>query len=312
MHHVQPPWYYLEVLPLHLLPWSGLVPGALVLAWRRRRQASDRWLLVVVSFVVLFFSISTEKRDLYVLPAMPAFALLVARLVDALAVRRGDVSPPVSRRWLYGGQIAVGGLLALAGTAVPILARGRDEAPYWMALVLAGVLLAAGISTLWLCRLRRPLHAALAPAAGLAVGYLFAVTFLYPALEPRKTARPFAERVAAATAASRAAGRPVVAYDLSNLPEAFAFYGDGLYTVETKDLELLARHFHRPETVWAVVRRPGLDRLPADVRERLVVVAEDRLSRRAVVLVNNRGGERRDRRAPPPPKDPAPRRIPDG
>jgi hypothetical protein len=118
--------------------------------------------------------------------------------------------------------------------------------------------------------------------------------------------------VAAATAASRAAGRPVVAYDLSNLPEAFAFYGDGLYTVETKDLEILARHLRRPETVWAVVRRPGLDRLPADVRERLVVVAEDRLSRRAVVLVNNRGGERRDRRAPPPPKDPAPRRIPDG
>lgn len=294
MHHAQPPWYYLEVLPLHLLPWSGLVPGALVLAWRRRREAGDRWLLVTALFVVVFFSISTEKRDLYVLPAVPAFALLVARFVDALATRRGAGSRPVSRRWLYGGQIAVGGVLALAGAAVPFAARGRDEAPYWIALALAGVLLAAGLSALWACRRRRPLAAALAPAAGLAAGYLVAVTFLYPALEPRKTARPFAERVAAATAASRAAGHPVVAYDLSNLPEAFAFYGDGLYTVETKDPQLLARHLRRPEEVWAVVRRPGLDRLPADVRERLVIVAEDRLSRRDVALVKTRGGGRRD------------------
>ncbi|HUP42276.1 MAG TPA: glycosyltransferase family 39 protein [Thermoanaerobaculia bacterium] len=289
MHHVQPPWYYLEVLPLHLLPWSGLVPGALVLAWRRRRQAGDRWLLVVVSFVVLFFSISTEKRDLYVLPAMPAFALLVARLVDALAFPRAEEpAPPVGRRWLFGSQVAVGGLLALAGAVVPVVARGRDEAPYWVALVLAAVLLATGLATLWACRRSRPLYAALAPAAGFAAGYLFAVTFLYPALEPRKSARPFSLKVAAATEASRAAGLPVLAYDLANVPEAFAFFGDGLYTVETEDLGAVAEHLRRPEEVWAVVRGSALERLPEDVREQLVVVAEDRLSRRDVALVTNR------------------------
>lgn len=288
MHHVRPPWYYLEVLPLHLLPWSGLVPGALVLAWRRR-QAGDRWLLVTALLVVVFFSVSTEKRDLYVLPALPAFAILVARLIDALAFPRSKPSPPpVGRRWLFGGQVAVGGLLALAGVAVPIAARGRDDAPFWMALVFTAVLLATGIATLGACRRRRPLHAALAPAAGFAVGYLVAATLLYPALEPRKSARPFALKVAAATESSRAADHPVLAYDLANVPEAFAFYGDGLYTVETTDLEVLTEHLRRPEEVWAVVRRSGLDRLPADVRERLAIVAEDRLSRRDVALVKNR------------------------
>lgn len=293
MHHRQPPWYYLEVLPVHLLPWSGLVPGALVLVWRRR-GTSDRLLLVTVLFVVVFFSISTEKRDLYVLPAIPAFALLVARLVDAVAFPRSEATPettaapPIGRRWLLGGQVVVGGLLTLVAPVVAVVARGRDEAPYRMALVLAAVLLVTGLATLWLCRRSRPLRAALSPAAGFVVAYLFAVTFVYPVLEPYKSARPFAEKLAAATEGSRAAGHEVVAFDLSNLPEAFAFYGDGLYTVTTEDPEVLVEHLRQPQEVWAVVHRPGLDLLPEDVRERLVIVEEDHLSRRDVVLVRNR------------------------
>ena len=286
MHHVQPPWYYLEVLPHKLLPWTGLVPGAALLAWRRR-DPSDRFLLVTALFVVAFFSISTEKRDLYVLPAVPAFALLVARFVDSVSKARvgAEGAPAVGERWLLGGQVLVGGALALAGAALPLVARGRDEAPYWTALVLGSVLLATGALTLVACRRRRFLRAALAPAAGFAAGYLFAASFLYPALEPRKSARAFSLTIAEATAESRAAGHDVVAFDLANLPEAFAFHGDGLYTVETKDPEVLIEHLRQPQESWAVVHRPGLDRLPAGVRERLEVVAEDRLSRRDVILV---------------------------
>ena len=84
MHHAQPFWYYLEVLPYALLPWSFLLPGALLLAWRRRRDPADRFLLAWALFIVLFFSVSTEKRNLYILPAFPAFALLFARLVASV------------------------------------------------------------------------------------------------------------------------------------------------------------------------------------------------------------------------------------
>jgi len=288
MHHRQPPWYYLTVLPVQLLPWSGLVPGALVLAWRQRRTATYRFLLVASLFVVVFFSISTEKRNLYVLPAFPAFALLVASLIDTIAFPRGEAAAPrIDRRWLYGGQVVLGAVLALAGVAVPIIARGREEAPYWMALCLAAVLLAAGVVTLWACRGRRPLRAALAPAAGFAIGYLFLVTVAYPALEPRKSARPFAEEAAAASAASRAAGHQVLAYDLSNLPEAFAFYGNGFYTVETQDPAVLAAHLSQSDTVWALVNRPGLDTLSPALRDRLVIVDETYLASRDVLLVKN-------------------------
>ncbi len=291
MHHKHPPWYFLQVLPVQLLPWSGLVPGALLLAWRRRRP-SDRFLLVAALFVVVFFSISPEKRELYALPAVPAFALLVATLVDTVVstmragARPGE--PTVDRRWLFGGQIAVGSLLTLVGLALPIVARGRPEVPYWMALVLSGVLFASGVVTLWACRRALPLRAALGPAAGLAAGFLFAVTFLYPALEYRKSARPFAEKMKAATASSRAAGHRVVALDLSNLPEAFAFYSDGVYTEETEDPERLASHLAQPDEVWAVTSRAGFDEMPEPARDHAEVIDETELGGRDVLLVRNR------------------------
>ena len=95
----------------------ALAAGALLLAWRQRTPA-DRLLLVVVAFVVLFFSISTEKRDLYVLPAYPAFALLTGRLVaDAVA----GTDPERAER--VGGEIGL-----VAGVAKDMLRDGVDRA----------------------------------------------------------------------------------------------------------------------------------------------------------------------------------------
>ena len=51
-------------------PWSFLLPAALVVAWRVRKRPGITLLLVHSLFVVGFFSISSEKRDLDVLPAL--------------------------------------------------------------------------------------------------------------------------------------------------------------------------------------------------------------------------------------------------
>ena len=84
-----------------------------------------------------------------------------------------------------------------------------------------------GTATLWFALKRRiALLAALAPATGLALAYLLVATMVYPLFEPRKSARPFALRIKEVTAESRAAGVPVVAYDLGNLPEPFAYYSE--------------------------------------------------------------------------------------
>lgn len=297
MHHRQPPWYYLETLPVSLLPWTGLVPGALWLAWRRRLSV-DRFLLVAALFPVLFFSVSTEKRDLYILPAVPAFALLAAALVTAVCgwseAREGE-GLKIGRGWVLGGQGAVGGVLALAGAALfapPVASRAMAEAPVSAALVgaVGAALAATGLVTVVLAVRRRPLATVGATAGGIALLYLLVVTWVYPALEGRKSARPFTERIAQETRDARAAGRTIVTRGLGNLPEAFAFYGDGLYTVETPTLGQVEEHLAGPDPAgpagprWAVVDGETWERLE-ERRVAAEVVATDRLARRDVVLV---------------------------
>jgi len=285
MHHAQPWWYYAKVLPVQLLPWSFLVPGALVMAWRRRDRM-DRFLLVTVIFVVLFFSISTEKRTLYVLPAFPAFALMTARFIGV--VLGWEEGPAMSRKWVTVGQGILGALLTLLGCAAPFAVQRLEVVSPLAISALAVMLLATGVVTLLSVFRSRLLASTLVPGIGFAVALLLTAVVVFPMFDALKSSRQFADTISSRTAASVAAGHQVLAFDLGNLPVHYAFYTDGLYTVETANIDDLTRHFSQDDPVWAVANLDRLDELPTEIRENLDVVAVTKASRRKVALVVTR------------------------
>jgi len=74
-------WYFLPIAAAGLLPWTGALPGALRDAWNAPRQGSlrvERLLLIWAAVVIAFFSVSSSKLPLYILPALPAIAWLIA------------------------------------------------------------------------------------------------------------------------------------------------------------------------------------------------------------------------------------------
>jgi len=87
-HHPEPFWYYVPVLLLATLPWIVFVITAFVQSirawWAERSEGLDHelqfrifaccWLIVPL----LFFSISRSKLPGYILPAVPAGAILLA------------------------------------------------------------------------------------------------------------------------------------------------------------------------------------------------------------------------------------------
>ena len=220
LHHRNPPWYYAWVFFMEMFPWSLLVPAAIALAWiglrraaaaRRAGRAPDpatpavldeerlRFLLVWFFGILLFFTLSREKRGLYILPAFPAAALLVAHLWR----RRASV---LSGEWgglptgLLRAGALTGGLLMLALAALPWVAP-RFRAFDAMALegtsaVLAIVGAGVGLGILAAVLLNRWHLVARLFAAGACGTWLLWAHAVQPGLNDAKSARTLAETAA--------------------------------------------------------------------------------------------------------------------
>ena len=89
-HHIHPWWFYLPVIAFEWLPLSLAIPWALP-GWKRALQGRDARTLLPLGWVVLvviFFSLSGGKRDVYILPALPVTAIALAPLLpDILRAR---------------------------------------------------------------------------------------------------------------------------------------------------------------------------------------------------------------------------------
>ncbi|MBI4871256.1 MAG: glycosyltransferase family 39 protein, partial [Candidatus Riflebacteria bacterium] len=83
-HHYHGPFYYFGMVLLDFLPWTGLMLLGGGAAWRLGwRGRESRWLFPLAWAVVtlVFFSFSSGKRNVYLLPCFPALALLASAAV---------------------------------------------------------------------------------------------------------------------------------------------------------------------------------------------------------------------------------------
>jgi len=110
--HIQPFWYYIPILLIAFLPWTPLLLVSVSFGslkfWHERKLSPATTLFVCWSlFCLLFFSLSKSKLPGYVLPAVPAIGILLARCLVRLM-------PLVAKyfRWLlalFGSVFAVAG-----------------------------------------------------------------------------------------------------------------------------------------------------------------------------------------------------------
>jgi 4-amino-4-deoxy-L-arabinose transferase-like glycosyltransferase len=111
-HHPQPFYYYLLVIWLLALPWSVFLLGALVhkRAFKLRSESIPRRLdLFAISWLVVplaFFSISGSKLPGYILPALPAAALLAGRRLTSFVTGQG----PKWEMRITGALVLVAGI----------------------------------------------------------------------------------------------------------------------------------------------------------------------------------------------------------
>ncbi|NQV31349.1 MAG: lipid-A-disaccharide synthase N-terminal domain-containing protein [Phycisphaeraceae bacterium] len=146
-------FYYFPQLFLLTFPWSALTPAVFVVPFmkRFRDQRNRLWwvlLIIVVPFVILSF-VSKKKAD-YLLPAMPALAILAARGWQIVTEEISPFSPEGIRNprtpvaFIQPGLFLIGGLAAIGYCFF-------DREPIRMtALIVMGVsFTAGGLVALW-------------------------------------------------------------------------------------------------------------------------------------------------------------------
>ncbi|MEZ5544698.1 MAG: glycosyltransferase family 39 protein [Lysobacteraceae bacterium] len=113
--HIKPPWYFMGVMVSAWLPLMLAMPWAVV-PWKKRILRGDpRVLLLLGSWllIVVFFSMPSGKRDMYILPALPLACLALAPLLPGMLKRTG----PRALLFAFIGALATG----LAATGIAML-----------------------------------------------------------------------------------------------------------------------------------------------------------------------------------------------
>jgi 4-amino-4-deoxy-L-arabinose transferase-like glycosyltransferase len=115
--HRRPPWWYLLVLPLMLLPWT-LSLRAPWRAWRDAASDSQGGRFAIAGFLPAFFvfCLVSGKQPHYLLPLLPAAALYLALVQDhPRAVVRGGIFAVL----VVVAGLGLAALPLLAATATP-------------------------------------------------------------------------------------------------------------------------------------------------------------------------------------------------
>ena len=82
-----PPWYFVPYLIGGALPWSIVA----LFSWKSAKRRELLYLALWIAIPFLFFSLNQSKRPQYILPLLPALALIVARIWEEARTRAAAI-----------------------------------------------------------------------------------------------------------------------------------------------------------------------------------------------------------------------------
>ncbi len=216
--HKQPFWYFLPVVLLAIVPWVVFAVAALVRAIRESietRSSFELFFALWALVPVVFFSFSQSKLPGYILPAIPAFAILTA---EYLWRRIEEANEP--SLWLSAMHSLVGGgLLGSALLTVYFVYRIPIKPLAAFIAIFVGVaVFTAMLVALYARGLRTVRIATLAPVV---LALAFVIKAATPAIDSKNSERPVAQELGKIATP----GMPVA---VSNVPRTVE-YGVNFY-----------------------------------------------------------------------------------
>lgn len=191
-HHHEPFWYFIvEVIPGLWLPLTLLLPW-LVPHFRKAWQARDARIvlpLAWIALVLLFFSFSSGKRGVYVLPALPALALAGGPYLLELMQRRSV------ERAMFVLTAVIAAVCLLGAVFAWIRPQWRQDFIAGYDLDVLGPLLVIGGVGALICIITRPMRGAIAFFGLIATVLLIVSYWVNPRMNEIRSGAAFIARV---------------------------------------------------------------------------------------------------------------------
>ena len=230
--HIKGPFYYGELLPLALLPWTPAVIGWIIHGgwrdWRRERNDSKNLLRLTAVWSLgglLLLSLAGTKRNIYLFPLLPAFAVMAAGYLEKPA------------KWVTEVLRLFTVLLLLSAVYLCFFSLESPAAKFPLAWNPNYFAFIAALGGIYIFRAARKIP--LVRLSGItAVAYLIYQFTLLPVIDLKKTYIPMVERLTD-TIPEEERGRVCGWQTDERTLGSFAFYG-GIYLSEIADPARLA------------------------------------------------------------------------
>ena len=292
--HHQPFYYYLLGFPEGFLPWSLLLVPVLFYSFRRSSDLSPlersgvTYLKCWFFMGIIFLSVASTKRILYLMPIFAPFAMLTARYVDSTLFP--GLLAKLEKVFLY---IFACVPLVLGLAMMPVYLRASGEYPFIASYflffsVIPASLLAFGFSLMSLIHLRNKRMDRFWMFSGGAfyAVLIFLLVAVMPVLDYFKSFVPFADGVKAKVAADQ----EVYAYKPDETLRAVIPFYTGFYMKETESKDYLAARAGKGDRIFVAIRdkRGQLEDELTSTGLFTVIVRQGPKEDRALVLLSNR------------------------
>ena len=286
--HLKGPFYYLWLFPLIILPWTPVLIGGLARrGWRDWPDKSKNFLRVTSTWALgglLILTLSGTKREVYLYPLLPAFALLLASVLEKLSVWERVAEKSLA--FIFTVPLVVFSFLQLNWNGQKVLLNFGIQFP---------VLICAAVAIFALIHFKDRITPLISVTA--ATFYLGAVFTAFPILDQVWSYEPMTRRLAEAI--SPAQRNRVCVWRTDETTQAVFFYYRGLIVPVVRDPERMIRILKGKDKDFDLViiprvkefKRAGVEWPPWQI------LARGRKGPRRVfyLITGNRSGDQRTR-----------------
>lgn len=291
--HLKRPWLYFDQLLIRTAPWGLFSVGAIYWLVRRwRRSGCDRTLVPFLAFAVsiIVMTFVPNKREHYLLPILPLWALFLAGFLDSAVSER-------QRPLEQGGPARAGRAIPRWAFELPLYvcligfaALACGGGGWWLTSKHAGKAVSAAVFGIALVGAAAGIHRAVRGAKPLAVALLMLTAVLLamaatPVMKRYLISPPPEVAASARVASAIPAGAAVGEYAINDEYLFFKLNRDVTF-IQEKDTSELARYLEAPGPRYLLVESARVSEIKRSAKRPLQEVGTWQLGRDAESAVS--------------------------